>query len=94
MGGSVGKFSSDCFYFLHEVGSKTASRVRRKERGEGKNSCQEDGRVHRTDAYGWSTQRVFEAMNLRRVSLDMSFFQSRSVAGHRLERTQERGFTG
>lgn len=30
-GRSVEKFSSDYFYFLHEVRSKTASTVRRKE---------------------------------------------------------------
>lgn len=34
-GGSMGKFSSDCFYFLHKVGSKTTSRERRKEEGVG-----------------------------------------------------------
>lgn len=49
-GGNMGKFSSDCFYFLHKVGSKTTSRVRRKEEclevggeKEGKNNCGRGG---------------------------------------------------
>lgn len=49
-GGSMGKFSSDCFYFLHKVGSKITSRVRRKEEclevggeKEGKNNCGRGG---------------------------------------------------
>ena len=32
-GGSTWKVSSDCFYFLHEVGNETTSRGRRNRRG-------------------------------------------------------------
>lgn len=78
-GGSIWKFSSGCFYFLHEVGSKTTSRPRRKEEGVGtwrreekvKIAVSEIERVHRTGdrwEHWWSTQREAQGMRLSETS--------------------------
>lgn len=70
-GRSVEKFSSDYFYFLHEVSEEKGGGDRGWKREKLKIAVREGGRLHRTkemQAYWWSAQKVFEGMNLSETS--------------------------